>query len=143
MRPQAGTVTPANPGTVMMGWTVAEAGKVSEREKFYIESHYHDFVSGDLNKAKQLITASGVATPVTVSMDIQAGNPIDQQIATIVQGVWKTLGVNVNIQTLSASDYINAQFDSSVGPQWKPVIAYVERIAGCKITKPMPEPPPA
>jgi hypothetical protein len=39
--------------------------------------------------------------------------------------------------------YINAQFDSSVGPQWKPVIAYVERIAGCKITKPMPEPPPA
>ncbi len=62
----------------------------------------------DLNKAKQLIAASGVATPVTVSMDIQAGNPIDQQIATIVQGVWRQLGVNVNIQTLSASDYINA-----------------------------------
>jgi peptide/nickel transport system substrate-binding protein len=62
----------------------------------------------DLNKAKQLIAASGVATPVTVSMNIQAGNPIDQQIATIVQGVWKTLGVNVNIQTLSASDYINS-----------------------------------
>lgn len=32
--------------------------------------------------------------------------------------------------------YINTQFDSSVGPEWKPVIAYVERIAGCKITKP-------
>ncbi len=30
--------------------------------------------------------------------------------------------------------YINAQFDSSVGPEWKPVVAYVERIAGCKIT---------
>ena len=39
--------------------------------------------------------------------------------------------------------YINAQFDSSVGPQWKPVIAYVERIAGCKITKPVPASPPA
>src|SRR6266404_1201296 len=28
--------------------------KVSEREKFYIESHYHHFVTGDLEKAKQL-----------------------------------------------------------------------------------------
>jgi eukaryotic-like serine/threonine-protein kinase len=27
--------------------------KVSEREKFYIESHYHHFVTGDLEKAKQ------------------------------------------------------------------------------------------
>ena len=32
--------------------------------------------------------------------------------------------------------YINAQFDSSVGPDWKPVIAYIERISGCKITSP-------
>jgi hypothetical protein len=32
--------------------------------------------------------------------------------------------------------YINAQFDSSVGPEWKPVVAYVETIAGCRITKP-------
>jgi eukaryotic-like serine/threonine-protein kinase len=29
-------------------------GKVSEREKFYIESHYHHFVTGDLEKAKQV-----------------------------------------------------------------------------------------
>jgi len=28
--------------------------KVSEREKFYIESHYHDFVTGDLEKARQV-----------------------------------------------------------------------------------------
>jgi len=27
--------------------------KVSEREKFYIESHYYDFVTGDLGKARQ------------------------------------------------------------------------------------------
>ena len=31
--------------------------------------------------------------------------------------------------------YINAQFDSSVGPEWKPVVAYVESIPGCRITK--------
>jgi tetratricopeptide (TPR) repeat protein/predicted Ser/Thr protein kinase len=28
--------------------------KVSEREKFYIESHYHHFVTGDLEKARQV-----------------------------------------------------------------------------------------
>jgi tetratricopeptide (TPR) repeat protein len=28
--------------------------KVSEREKFYIESHYHQFVTGDLEKARQV-----------------------------------------------------------------------------------------
>ncbi|MFI5056548.1 MAG: protein kinase [Candidatus Acidiferrales bacterium] len=28
--------------------------RVSEREKFYIESHYHDFVTGDLEKARQV-----------------------------------------------------------------------------------------
>ena len=31
--------------------------------------------------------------------------------------------------------YINAQFDSGVGPEWKPVVAYVESIPGCRITK--------
>jgi peptide/nickel transport system substrate-binding protein len=62
----------------------------------------------DLNKAKQLIAQSGVTTPVTVTMDIQAGNSIDEQVATIVQGIWQQLGVNVSINRLSASDYINA-----------------------------------
>jgi peptide/nickel transport system substrate-binding protein len=62
----------------------------------------------DLTKAKALIAASGVSTPVSVTMDIQAGNPIDQQIATIVQGSWGQLGVNVSINTLSPTDYINA-----------------------------------
>jgi tetratricopeptide (TPR) repeat protein/predicted Ser/Thr protein kinase len=28
--------------------------RVSEREKFYIESHYHEFVTGDLEKARQV-----------------------------------------------------------------------------------------
>jgi peptide/nickel transport system substrate-binding protein len=62
----------------------------------------------DLTKAKALIKQSGVKTPVTVSMDIQAGNSIDEQVATIVQGIWRQLGVNITINKLSASDYINA-----------------------------------
>ena len=29
--------------------------------------------------------------------------------------------------------YINAEFETSVGAAWKPVIAYQERVPGCKI----------
>jgi hypothetical protein len=29
--------------------------------------------------------------------------------------------------------YLNAQFESSVGPTWKPVVDYVEAIDGCKV----------
>jgi len=32
--------------------------------------------------------------------------------------------------------YINAQFASSVGPDWEPVIDYVETVPGCKVTAP-------
>ena len=61
----------------------------------------------DLDKAKALIAQSGVQTPVDVTMDIQAGNSIDEQVATIVQGIWQQLGVHVTIDKLSPSDYIN------------------------------------
>jgi serine/threonine protein kinase/tetratricopeptide (TPR) repeat protein len=37
--------------------------RVSEREKFYIESHYYDFVSGDLEKARQAYELWGQTYP--------------------------------------------------------------------------------
>jgi eukaryotic-like serine/threonine-protein kinase len=37
--------------------------KVSDREKFYIESHYHHFVSGDLEKARQVYELWGQTYP--------------------------------------------------------------------------------
>jgi peptide/nickel transport system substrate-binding protein len=61
----------------------------------------------DLAKAKALVAQSGVQTPVNVPMDIQAGNSIDEQVATIVQGIWQQLGVHVTINKLSPSDYID------------------------------------
>ncbi|HET6943934.1 MAG TPA: ABC transporter substrate-binding protein [Gaiellaceae bacterium] len=61
----------------------------------------------DLSKAEALVAQSGVQTPVDVTMDIQAGNSIDEQVATIVQGIWQQLGVHVTIDKLSPSDYIN------------------------------------
>lgn len=61
----------------------------------------------DVAKAKSLIAASGLKTPIQTSMDIQADNPTDLQIATIVQGLWKQVGVDLTVNKLSASDYIN------------------------------------
>ena len=60
----------------------------------------------DPAKAKQLVQQSGVKTPVTVEMVVQEGNSADQQIATIAQGEWRKLGVNVKIRNLPASEYI-------------------------------------
>jgi peptide/nickel transport system substrate-binding protein len=62
----------------------------------------------DLNKAKALIKQSGLNTPVNVEMVIPEGDTIEQQIATIVQGVWRQIGINVKIRTLSASDYLTS-----------------------------------
>jgi peptide/nickel transport system substrate-binding protein len=62
----------------------------------------------DLDKAKALIEESGVQTPVSVTINIPEGNTIEEQIATIVQGTWRELGINVNINKLAATDYINS-----------------------------------
>jgi peptide/nickel transport system substrate-binding protein len=68
----------------------------------------------NLTKAKALMKASGVATPFTLPMVIQAGNAVQGQIAAVAQGVWKGLGVNVVIQPLAPSDYITALFGHKV-----------------------------
>ena len=62
----------------------------------------------DMDKAKALIDESGVETPVDVTINIPEGNTIEEQIATIVQGTWTELGINVKINKLAATDYINS-----------------------------------
>lgn len=62
----------------------------------------------DPAKAKQLIAQSGLTTPIPLEMDILAANATDQQIATIVQGEWKQIGVDLAIKNLSPSDYLTA-----------------------------------
>lgn len=62
----------------------------------------------DMERAKELMEQSGVQTPITVQMNIPEGNTIEEQIATVVQGTWRELGINVQINKLSATDYINS-----------------------------------
>lgn len=61
----------------------------------------------DIAEAKRLIAQSGVKTPVDVEMVVQEGNTADEQIATLAQGEWRQLGVNVKVRKLPASEYIS------------------------------------
>ncbi|MCC6611968.1 MAG: ABC transporter substrate-binding protein [Anaerolineae bacterium] len=62
----------------------------------------------DMELAQQLIAESGVATPVDVELVIAEGNSDQQQIATILQGVWRELGINLTIRVLSSADFTDA-----------------------------------
>lgn len=60
----------------------------------------------DPARAQELIKESGLKTPVTVEMAIQDGNSADRQVATIAQGEWRKLGIEVKLRTLPAAEYI-------------------------------------
>lgn len=62
----------------------------------------------DLDKAKALIAESGVKTPVTAEIIIREGQNDQEQIATIAQGAWSQIGVNLTIRKLPASGYQEA-----------------------------------
>ena len=52
----------------------------------------------DMAKAKSLMAESGLATPIDVEIHIFEGDSIQEQIATIVQGHWSELGINLQIR---------------------------------------------
>ena len=62
----------------------------------------------DMDRAMELMAESGVATPIDVAINIPEGNTIEEQVATIVQATWSQLGINVTINKLSATDYIDS-----------------------------------
>lgn len=68
----------------------------------------------NLERAQQLMEESGVETPVAVEITIDEGNAVHEQIATIMQGVWRDLGINVTIIKLAAADYSTALFSNEV-----------------------------
>lgn len=67
-----------------------------------------DIPVSDMEKAKSLMADSGVATPIDLAINIPEGNTIEEQIATIVQATWRELGINLTINKLSATDYIDS-----------------------------------
>ncbi len=67
-----------------------------------------DIPTYDMEKARALMAESGVQTPIDVALNIPEGNTIEEQIATVVQATWRELGINVTINKLSATDYIDS-----------------------------------
>jgi len=59
----------------------------------------------DLDKARELLRESGVQLPINTELVIAEGNTVHRQIATVLQGVWRQLNVNVSIRTVSAAEY--------------------------------------
>jgi peptide/nickel transport system substrate-binding protein len=54
----------------------------------------------DLNKAKQLIKESGIATPVTLKLLYRANDAVHQPTAVALKEMWGKLGVNVELEPL-------------------------------------------
>lgn len=59
----------------------------------------------DLERARNLLAESGVDLPISTELMIAEGNTIHRQIATVLQGVWRQLGINVSIRTVSAAEF--------------------------------------
>ena len=70
----------------------------------------------DLAKAKQLIAASGVKTPVTFPIYVDQGDLIGQAAGTAVAGAWKALGVNAQVTPVSAADLQTVVYGTHAGP---------------------------
>jgi len=62
----------------------------------------------DLDLARQIIEESGVATPIDIEVVIQEGSTTHVQIATILQGVWADLGINLTVRQVTSADFYNA-----------------------------------
>jgi peptide/nickel transport system substrate-binding protein len=59
----------------------------------------------DMAAAKAALAASGIKTPVDLTMIVNSTSPVAVQLATAVQGVWKQLGVNLKVQSLAPSEF--------------------------------------
>jgi peptide/nickel transport system substrate-binding protein len=80
----------------------------------------------DLARARQLIVASGVHTPVNMTMMINGAIPLDEQLATIVQGGWAQIGVRLKISKLPEATYVtklnNRQYELAIAEDGPGVI---------------------
>ena len=61
----------------------------------------------DLEGAKRLVEESGVQTPVAAEIIINGAVPLHEKLATIVQGVWRQVGLNLTVSKLATSDFEN------------------------------------
>ena len=61
----------------------------------------------DMAKAKQLLAASGIKTPVSFPIYVNQGDTASQEAATAAAGVWQQLGVNAHVDIIASSNFVN------------------------------------
>jgi peptide/nickel transport system substrate-binding protein len=64
----------------------------------------------DLAKARKLITDSGIKTPVSLQIVILQGDAVAERIATVLQNVWKGIGINLTVSRLGPTEYNTVVF---------------------------------
>ena len=57
----------------------------------------------DIEQAKQLVAASGVATPIPVTLTIQAANDQQSKLGTVIQAMGKEAGFDVKIKATESA----------------------------------------
>jgi peptide/nickel transport system substrate-binding protein len=71
--------------------------------------------STDLKKAKELLAASGVKTPVSFSIYVGQGDNIGKEIATAAAGAWQQLGVSAKVQVVSPAAFLEVVYTNHAG----------------------------
>jgi peptide/nickel transport system substrate-binding protein len=69
----------------------------------------------DLNKAKELLSKSGIKTPVSFTIYVGQGDNIGKEIATAAAGAWQPLGVNAKVQVVSPSAFLEVVYTNHDG----------------------------
>jgi peptide/nickel transport system substrate-binding protein len=75
----------------------------------------------NLDKAKQLLTAAGLADGFSSTISYNAGDPVQEPIALILQTSLRRIGVNVQLEKLPAG-----VFYENVTKREKPIIFYLD-----------------
>src|SRR5262249_1255709 len=63
-------------------------------------------VAFDLTKANPLLAQSNVSLPASFNFVTPKDNTSEAQIATVVQGIWKQLGININVRTVTVAQHL-------------------------------------
>jgi peptide/nickel transport system substrate-binding protein len=69
----------------------------------------------DMKKAKELLAASGVKTPVRFSIYVGQGDNIGKEIATAAAGAWQQLGVDAKVQVVSPAAFLEVVYTNHEG----------------------------
>jgi peptide/nickel transport system substrate-binding protein len=69
----------------------------------------------NLTKAKELLSKSGVKTPVSFTIYVGQGDNVGKEIATAASGAWQALGVNAKVQVVSPAAFLEVVYTNHDG----------------------------